>query len=101
MEDKGNEVEEIEIALFVEVPRSAGDSESETEDEDERMESETENEDDLIEVELEALVGKFWNNNPLYISMQSEYLSIHDSITEDMDTDEVRMKMCRSKFYYI
>ena len=67
----------------------AEDSESETEDED----------DDLIEVELEALAGKIWNNNPLYISMRSEDLSIHDTITEGMDIDEARRMMTRSEFY--
>ena len=83
-------MEEIAIASYVEVPMPAEDSESETETEDE----------DLIEVELEALAGKIWNNNPLYISMHGKELSIHDTITEGMDIDEARMMVTRSEFCY-
>ena len=80
--------EEIDVASFLEVPMLTEDSESEIED------------DVLIDEELEALVGKLWNNNPLYISMDGEDLSIHDTITEGMDTDEVRMMVTRDEFYY-
>ena len=80
--------EEIDVASFVEVPMLTEDSESEIEDYI------------LIDAEREALVGKHWNNNPLYISMLSEDLSIHDTITEGMDIDEARMMVTRSEFYY-
>ena len=80
--------EEIDVASFLEVPMLTEDSESEIED------------DILIDAELEALVGKLWNNNPLYISMHGEDLSIHDSITEGMDIDEARMMVTRDEFYY-
>ena len=83
-----SEEEEIDVASFVEVTMLTEDSESEIED------------DILIDAELEALVGKLWNNNPLYISMHGEELSIHDTITEGMDTDEARMMVTRDEFYY-
>ena len=72
---------------------------------EEDIEVESDESTDMEEIEFEDLieakfVGQLWNNNPLYISMHSEDLSIHDTITEGMDIDEARMMVTRDEFYY-